>query len=81
MKETLQRIPAPLIVVAALIILALAGYTIFQRVADDQSGVYNVPMDRQRYMEEMKRQAGGGQAPQSGASSYRTSGQPGGAKP
>lgn len=66
MKEKINSIPVPVIAVAVVALLALAGYMAF-RTAKSQDGAYIAPTDRSRYMEKMKEQAAQNQG-------YKTSG-------
>ncbi len=68
MKEKINSIPVPVIVVVVLALLGLAGYMAF-RTVKSQDGAYIAPTDRNRYMEKMKEQAA-----QNQGQGYRTSG-------
>lgn len=56
MKDKLNNIPMPVIAIAVVAVLGLAGFFMF-RTAQSQNGSYTVPMDREKYMERMKEQA------------------------
>ena len=70
MKEKINNIPLPVVIIAAIALLGLAGWAISSRIQSD-NGSYTANMDRNRYMAEMKRQMGGGQG---GGSQYSASG-------
>ncbi|MFY8051826.1 MAG: hypothetical protein ACOVP2_04350, partial [Armatimonadaceae bacterium] len=70
MKEKINNLPLPVVIIAAIGLLGLAGWAISARIQSD-NGSYTVPMDRNRYMAEMKKQMGGGQG---GGSQYSASG-------
>lgn len=75
MKEKLNNIPVPAIVLAVVAVLGLVGWFISKQV-QSQNGSYTVPMDRTRYMEKMKEQAAQGQYSASGTPGQRR-GRPG----
>lgn len=68
MKDKLNSIPMPVVILAAVAVLGIAGFFMF-RTAQNQNGSYTVPMDRTRYMERMKAQAG--------SAEYSPTGKPG----
>jgi len=70
MKEKINNIPLPVVIIAAIALLGLAGWAISSRIQSD-NGSYTANMDRNRYMAEMKKQMGGGQG---GGSQYSASG-------
>ncbi|MFM7187685.1 MAG: hypothetical protein ACKO14_07690 [Armatimonadota bacterium] len=71
MKEKINNLPLPVVIIAAIALLGLAGWAISSRIQSD-NGSYTGNMDRNRYMAEMKRQMSGGQG---GGSQYSASGQ------
>ena len=75
MREKLQNIPTWVIVVAAVLVLGLAGAFMFKTAQNNSSdGSYQAPpmnaAQQQRYQEEMMKRSGRG-------GGYRSSGQPG----
>jgi hypothetical protein len=70
MKEKINKLPLPVVIIAAIALLGLAGWAISTRIQSD-NGSYTANMDRNRYMAEMKKQMGGGQG---GGSQYSASG-------
>jgi hypothetical protein len=70
MKEKINNIPLPVVIIAAIALLGLAGWAISSRIQSD-NGSYTANMDRNRYMAEMKKQMGAGRG---GGSQYSASG-------
>ena len=70
MKEKINNLPLPVVIIAAIALLGLAGWAISSRIQSD-NGSYTANMDRNRYMAEMKKQMSGGQG---GGSQYSASG-------
>ena len=70
MKENINNIPLPVVIIAAIALLGLAGWAISSRIQSD-NGSYTANMDRNRYMAEMKKQMSGGQG---GGAQYSASG-------
>jgi hypothetical protein len=70
MTEKINKIPLPVVIIAAIALLGLAGWGISSRIQSD-NGSYMVNMDRNRYMAEMKKQMGTGRG---GGSQYSASG-------
>jgi hypothetical protein len=70
MTEKINKIPLPVVIIAAIALLGLAGWGISSRIQSD-NGSYMVNMDRNRYMSEMKKQMGTGRG---GGSQYSASG-------
>lgn len=75
MKEKLNRIPVPVIIIAVIAVLGGVGFWISKQV-QSQNGSYTVPMDRTKYMARMKEQAAAGQYSSQGAPGQR-GGRPG----
>ena len=70
MKEKINKLPLPVVIIAAIGLLGLAGWAISSRIQSD-NGSYTGNMDRNRYMAEMKKQMGAGRG---GGSQYSASG-------
>jgi hypothetical protein len=70
MKDKINKIPLPVVIIAAIALLGLAGWAISSRIQSD-NGSYTANMDRNRYMAEMKKQMGSGRG---GGSQYSASG-------
>ena len=70
MKETINKLPLPVVIIAAIALLGLAGWGISTRIQSD-NGSYTANMDRNRYMSEMKKRMNSGQG---GGSQYSGSG-------
>ena len=74
MREKIKQIPVGVMIVLFILALVAVGLSAFKTMQKSDVS-YTVPMDRQRYMNEMKRRAGN-----SGMSVYQTSGQGGGGR-
>lgn len=70
MKDKINKLPLPVVIIAAIALLGLAGWGISTRIQSD-NGSYTANMDRNRYMAEMKKQMGAGRG---GGSQYSASG-------
>ena len=70
MKDKINKLPLPVVIIAAIALLGLAGWAVSSRIQSD-NGSYMVNMDRNRYMAEMKKQMGTGRG---GGSQYSASG-------
>jgi hypothetical protein len=70
MKEKINNIPLPVVIVAAIALLGLAGWAISSRIQSD-NGSYTANMDRNRYMAEMKKRMNSGPG---GGSQYSAAG-------
>lgn len=70
MKDKINKLPLPVVIIAAIALLGLAGWGISTRIQSD-NGSYTANMDRNRYMSEMKKRMNSGQG---GGSQYSGSG-------
>ena len=70
MKDKINKLPLPVVIIAAIALLGLAGWAISSRIQSD-NGSYTANLDRNRYMAEMKKLMGSGRG---GGSQYSASG-------